>query len=198
PVEFLAPMRLAILSHDVGKPIAAANGEKHLQKKYNVLQADDFLTKVGVDERLKGILLAVVGEGADLAYKIDVRGAGDAAEAELETLARNTLSKFGTGDKIDGQIAGFVEMCKMLQLCDGGAYTSMATTRVEGGLYRNYPSFNRSFAPPVGLGKRDIRLREPGGLMAELDLTPSVEGPVNRLRSNSEGAQPGARRPKLN
>jgi len=176
PVEFLAPMRLAILSHDVGKPIATAKGEKHLQKKYNVLQADDFLTKAGVGERLKGILLAVIGEGADLAYKIDIRGAGKVAEAELESLARDTLSKFGTGDDVDGQIAGFVEMCKMLQISDGGAYTSMAVTSRSGGRgkHRNAPSFNSSFAQPASLGKRSISVRTDRDVPAPHDLTPKA------------------------
>jgi len=176
PVEFLAPMRLAILSHDVGKPIASAKGDKHLQKKYNVLQADDFLTKAGVGERLKGILLAVIGEGADLAYKIDIRGAGEVVEAELESLARDTLSKFGTGDDVDGQIAGFVEMCKMLQISDGGAYTSMAVTSRSGGRgkHRNAPSFNSSFAQPVGLGKRSISAKTDRDVPAPHDLTPKA------------------------
>jgi hypothetical protein len=190
PVEFLAPMRLAIISHDVGKPVAAANGEKHLQKKYNALQADDFLTKAGVDERLKGILLAVIGEGADLAYKIDIRGAGDAAVAELESLARDTLSKFGSGVNIDGQIAGFVEMCKMIQICDGGAYTSMAiTNRRDGrGKHRNAPSFNSSFAKPVGLGKRDIRLRQDEESHAPHDLTPKAAEQQSRVKMSHRGA----------
>ena len=198
PVEFLAPMRLAIISHDVGKPVAAANGEKHLQKKYNALQADDFLTKAAIDERLKGILLAVIDEGADLAYKIDIRGAGDAAEVGLENLARDTLSKFGTGDNIDGQVAGFVEMCKMLQICDGGAYTSMAITNRSGGRgkHRNAPSFNSSFAQPVSLGKRTIRLRQDGEAHAPHDLTPKAAERQSRLRvsSNNVGSKP----PRLN
>ena len=41
-----------------------------------------------------------------------------------------------------------------------GAYTSMAITRKEGGKgrLRNAPSFNSSFAQPLGFGKRTIRL----------------------------------------
>jgi len=197
PVEFMAPMRLAIISHDVGKPVAAANGEKHLQKKYNALQADDFLTKAGVDERLKGILLAVIGEGADLAYKIDIRGAGEAAEVELENLARDTLSKFGTGDDVDGQIAGFVEMCKMLQISDGGAYTSMAITNRSGGRgkHRNAPSFNSSFAQPVSLGKRSIRVRTDGDAHAPHDLTPKAAEQQSRVKTSHRGA--GRKAPDL-
>lgn len=184
PVQLLAPMRLAILSHDVGKPAAASRGEKHLQKKYNALQADDFLTKVGVDERLKEILLAVIGEGAELAYRIDIRGAGEEVEARLQNLARETLRQFSVDvENIEQQVAGFVEMCRMLQVCDGGAYTSMAiTNRGNGrGRHRNAPSFNGSFAQPVDLGKRSIGIRKDGAKRAQHDLTPKTAKQQSRL-----------------
>ena len=177
PVEFLAPMRLAIIAHDLGKPAANANGQKHLQKEYNASQANDFLAKAGVDDRLKGIILAVIGNGSSLAYKVDIGGEGETAKAQLYEWARNTLSKFSPkGEHIDDQIAGFVDMCRMLQICDGGAYTSMAVTsrgnsRVR---FRNPPSFNRSFAPPVGLGRRSIRLRNGRATHAPYDLTPKA------------------------
>lgn len=186
PVELLAPMRLAILSHDVGKPIAAARGEKHKQMEYNVAQADDFLGKLGVEDKLKGLLLAVIGEGEELAFQIQVRGAGDLTEAAMKEFATKTLKQFyGSENVTDEQITGFTEMCKMLQICDGGAYTSMAITRptVKGsGRYRNAPSFNSSFAQPVGLGKRTIRLRKDGEKAAEPDLTPKGTDETSQLR----------------
>ena len=183
PVELLAPMRLAILSHDVGKPIAAARGEKHKQMEYNVAQADDFLGKLGIDDKLKDLLLAVIGEGEELAFQIEVRGAGEPAKAAMRELATKTMKQFyGSESVTSEQITGFTEMCKMLQVCDGGAYTSMAITRPTAkgsGRYRNAPSFNGSFAQPVGFGKRTIRLRKEGDRAAELDLTPkgSAEAP---------------------
>ncbi len=198
PVELLAPMRLAILSHDVGKPIASARGEKHRQKEYNVAQADDFLGKLGVDERLKGLLLAVIGDGEELAFQIEVRGAGEPAEAAMKELATSTLQKFyGSKSVTDEQINGFAEMCKMLQVCDGGAYTSMAITRREGGKgrHRNAPSFNASFAQPVGFGKRTIRLRREGDKAAASDLTPKADENQSRLRISNRGA--GRKAPKL-
>ena len=136
--------------------------------------------------------MAVIGEGADLAYKIDIRGAGEAAEVELESLARNTLSKFGTGADadVDGQIAGFVEMCKMLQISDGAAYTSMAVTNRSGGRgkHRNAPSFNSSFAQPVSLGKRSIRVRTDGDAHAPHDLTPKAAEQQSRVKMSHRGA----------
>jgi len=186
PVELLAPMRLAILSHDVGKPIAAAQGEKHKQMKYNVAQADDFLGKLNVDDKLKGLLLAVIGEGEELAFQIEIRGAGEPAKAALRELANKTLKQFYSSESVtDEQITGFTEMCKMLQVCDGGAYTSMAITRPTAkgsGRYRNAPSFNGSFAQPVGFGKRTVRLRQEGDKAAEPDLTPKGTAEASRLR----------------
>lgn len=199
PVELLAPMRLAILSHDLGKPIAAARGEKHKQMEYNVAQADDFLGKLGVDDKLKGLLLAVIGEGEELAFQIEVRAAGEPAEAAMKELATKTLKQFyGSESVTDEQITGFTEMCKMLQVCDGGAYTSMAITRPTAkgsGRYRNAPSFNGSFAQPLGFGKRTIRLREEGDKAADTDLTPKGTNEASRLRISHRGA--GRKAPKL-
>lgn len=175
PVELLAPMRLAILAHDVGKPIAAAEGAKHRQKDYNVAQAVDFLTKLGIDERRKALLVAVIGDGDELAFQIDVRKAGEPAETAMRELAVKTLQDFNhTSEVTDAQIESFTEMCRMLQICDGGAYTSMAITRstIGRGRYRNAPSFNGSFAQPLGFGKRTIRLRGDGEQAATYDLTP--------------------------
>lgn len=191
PVELLAPMRLAILSHDVGKPIASARGEKHKQMEYNISQANDFLGKLGVDDQLKDLLLAVIGKGEELAFQIEVRGAGEPAVKAMRELAVNTLLKFyGSENVNDEQINGFTEMCKMLQVCDGGAYTSMAITRREGGngRHRNAPSFNSSFAQPVGFGKRTIRLRGEGDKAASSDLAPKAAENQSRVKISHRSA----------
>lgn len=197
PVQLLAPMRLAIIAHDVGKPIAAAEGMKHQQGKYNSIQARDFMEKLGVEKKLANLTSAIIGRGAALAFEVDIRRLGNGAEQGLQQFARTTLQEYyGSNQVSDAQLDAFTEMCKILQLCDGGAYTSMATTRTREGTYRNAPSFNGSFASPVGLGKRDIRLRG-AGAFAESDLTPSVEGPVTRIRVKSTGAQSGIKPPTL-
>lgn len=198
PVELLAPMRLAILSHDVGKPIASARGEKRRQKEYNVSQAGDFLGKLGVDERLKNLLLAVIGDGEELAFQIEVRGVGESAVTAMRELAVSTLKKFNSSEDVtDEQINGFIEMCKILQVCDGGAYTSMAITRREGGngRHRNAPSFNASFAQPAGFGKRTVRLRGEGDNPASPDLTPKAAGSLSRVIAPTRGS--GRRAPSL-
>lgn len=177
PVELLGPMRLAILSHDVGKPFASARGESHAQMAYNIEVADDFLSKLGVDDKLKGLLIALIGEGEDLAYQIEVKGAGEDTVAAMRELAVDTLQNFYGAEAVtEAQVNGFTEMCRMLQVCDGGAYTSMAITRKPNGWgrHRNAPSFNNSFAQPLGFGKRTISLRKKGDKAADLDLTPTI------------------------
>lgn len=200
PVELLTPMRLTILAHDLGKPLAAALGEKHKQNEYNVAQAGDFFDKLGVDDKLKNLLLAVIGEGEELAFHIEVRHAGEPAEAAMKELATRTLKQFYDSNSVtDEQINGFIDMCKMLQVCDGGAYTSMAVTRpaVGRGHYRNAPTFNSSFSQPVGFGRRTIRLRGEGDMPAGQDLTPTtVKTPASRLRINGAGGA-SSKPPKL-
>ncbi len=161
PVEFIAPMRLAIIAHDLGKPHAVAVDAKHLEKDFNVAQATDFFDKLGITEPLKELLLAVIGDGSRLAFEVDVRKSGDHAEAAMTELAETTMKRFFKTEQVsESQIEAFKEMCKILQICDGGAYTSMAVTRRPSqGWFRNAPSFNASFAEPVGFGKRGLRLR---------------------------------------
>src|SRR5579859_5928554 len=74
PVDMLPIMRLAILAHDVGKPGAVANGEKHKQKDYNAAQAKDFFDKLHIDDRLQAVLLTLIGDGMDIAFQTEIRG----------------------------------------------------------------------------------------------------------------------------
>ena len=162
PVELLAPMRLAMLAHDVGKPQAFKEGQKYNQKNYNMAQATDFLEKLGINSDLKELVVAMIGDGEELAFQINIAKGGEVAEAEMKAYTQKVLERAYPGSEVSqSQIEAFEEMCKVLQICDGAAYTSMAITRRNGGgRYRNAPSFNSSFATPVGLGKRDIKLRK--------------------------------------
>lgn len=179
PVQVLAPMRLALLLHDLGKPAAVAQGEKRNQKNYTARSADDFMTKLGAGDDTKRLVQAVIGDGAELAYHINVLGDRDeSAAAAMQKLARRALGLSGlAGVRAERQIQGFVDMCTMLQICDGGAYTSMAVTRsADGkGRYRNAPSFNASFAAPTDPGKRQLRLRKGAIGPAARDLTPKLD-----------------------
>lgn len=163
PVEMLAPMRLMLLAHDIGKPAAVANHDKHNQSQYNVRYADEFFTTLGIDGKLKALMVAVIGRGGGLSFDINVKNGGEQAQKAMDSFSRKTLEYyFGNKQITQNQIDGFQDMCEMLLVCDGGAYTSMAVTkRANGkGTYRNAASFNSSFEKPTGLGKRDLRLRK--------------------------------------
>lgn len=181
PVEFIPIMRLAIITHDLGKPAAVADRSKHLEKQYNARQATDFLAKIGISEPVKKLVLAMIGDGSQLAFQMNVNGNRESAAPEMGALARVTLSALHEGKPVsNSEMVAFYEMCSMLQVCDGGAYTSMAVTRsrdTEGKpvRYRNAPSFNASFSQPHGFGRRTIKLRGKGETPAAHDLTPKSQ-----------------------
>lgn len=178
PVKLLETMRLAIVAHDLGKPLAAANGERRNQKKYNLVQAADFFGKLDVDERAQGLLLAMIGEGQEIAFALDVRKQPD-APARMHRFAEETMQAFSGSDQPDpGQVEAFETMCRILHTVDGGAYTSMAITRRDGneGSYRNAPSFNSTFVQPTDPGKRGIAVRQDGQAVPAADLTPRRAG----------------------
>lgn len=174
PVQLLKFMRLAAIAHDIGKPNAAAEGDRANQKKYNLSQAADFFTNLGIDPNTQGLLMAMIGEGQEYALQLDVRKGGAAALANMKHFAEKTLQRFtSSGEASDDQTYAFMTICRALQVCDGGAYTSMAVTRKSsGGRHRNAPSFNTAFAPPTGPGKRTIELRKPNQASAPERLAP--------------------------
>ena len=72
----------------------------------------------------------------------------------------------------------------------------MAVTRTaSSGRYRNAPSFNGSFAQPLGFGKRTIRLRGANEQAAANTLTPQGKEDAPRVRISQHGT--GHRPPSL-
>ncbi len=168
-------MRLAIIAHDTGKAKAVAAGQKERQNVYNAVQAWDFFSQAGVDEKMAHLLVGIISEGEELAFQMDVRHAPGAKQA-MSTFAVEAARKFyGSGRATKDHARGIVSMCKMLRVCDGGAYTSMAVTRSTQGNYRNRPAFNESFIHPRDLGRRMLRPRtEVSQKAAANNLTPKV------------------------
>lgn len=154
-------MRLAILVHDLGKPLAVPRHEKHKQKEYNAFYAKSFLNTIGIDPRVRDFLTAIITDGADLAFNVQKQPQNKSAQTAMNMYAEDVVKRYLQKNEVtESEKGAFIEMCKMFQLCDGGAYTSMAITRREGvGRFRNAPSFNKSFQPPTGLGKHDIKYK---------------------------------------
>lgn len=196
PVELLPTMRLILITHDIGKSVASYHGKKKDQHLFNEQYASKFMSMAGIDPRLNSLIISIIGDGSKLAHSAIVRSDAQAL-ARLGELAKKAMQDYkGVANVSESEIKGYVEMCKMLQLCDGGAYTSMAVTRntKAPGRYRNAPSFNTSFRRPVGFGKRSIRLRE-GGDAAPTDLTPKQSENPSRVRISKRGN--GRRTPVL-
>lgn len=199
PVEMLAPMRLMLLGHDLGKPKAVTEHSKHKEKEYNLKYAADFFSRLNVPPEIAGLLLSVIGDGAELIYKADIRGQ-KSAEDNLRSHAARSLQEFNLGrdSATAEQIDGYIELCRVLLTCDGGAYTSMATTRrpgAQGGRYRNAPSFNNSYANPLGLGKRGIKLVSRADERAPVSLTPKYELKQSNIKRSYRGV--GRKAPKF-
>lgn len=196
PVEFLAPMRLAIITHDIGKPAAAHNREKHLQKDYNNHWANKYLKTLDLNPQLRGLLMSMIGDGMELVSQIELGRAKPGTEEYLDRFARKAMKDFYQTDHVtEAQVGTYKDMCKMLFICDGGAYTSMAVTRRNGIGFRNAPSFNYSFARPTDMSRRGLRLRRGSEPPAEKKLTSSAIKTPSRIRFRSKGA--GAQRPKI-
>ncbi len=161
PVALLAPMRLALLVHDIGKPL----GSRDYQKDNNQIEAQRFMNELGVTERTQTLILGMIGEGSEYVFRRDIRG--EDVEDAFNTHAIQVLRKMYGEDMVltIDMIKSYRLLCKMLQACDGGAYTSMAVTRREVGgkqfYFRNNPSFNGSFMRSVRPTRRSIDPRPP-------------------------------------
>lgn len=162
PVGLLAPVRLALVVHDIGKPIAAANNDRRQQKAYNITMAKRYFEALNIDAKTSALLISLVGDGMELATKSAVFR-NDRRLQDLRRYGENSLEAF-TGTKPDeAMVDGYLDLCEMLATCDGGAYTTMAVTRKAGaGWHRNVGTFNNSFEAPTGLGRRDLALRNRG------------------------------------
>ncbi len=157
PVELLAPMRLALLTHDIGKAVARKSGHGRMEKEYNQAYALNFMRTLAVPDQTQKLIISLIGDGIDLAFKTYIR---NQPEGELDSYARQQLQEIWREPNPDPEaITGYKVISRIMLICDGGAYTSMAVTRgADGSYYRNAPSFNASFARPHDPGYRRHKL----------------------------------------
>jgi hypothetical protein len=160
PANLLPVMRLALLTHDLGKPEAVNNGEKHNQHAYNVREADNFMKSVDVNENLRKLIVGIVGESQKLTTRAFIQG-DIGARKELLSFCNNLLAEYGAENITKEDVLGLANMCLIVQTCDSAAYTDMAVTRSEKLRvhHRNSPSFNDSFHPPVSITWQDVKLK---------------------------------------
>lgn len=161
PASTLPIMRMALLVHDIGKPLAVMNNDKKNQKQYNLHLAEKFLAENDVDEPTAKLIKAMIGEGMMWAERYMIRRADESAMEGYLEFCERTLGEYMGTDKVSREtLDGFGNMLAVLQTCDSAAYTTMAVTRSANGVrYRNYGSLNDSFEDFRGLTGRRARIK---------------------------------------
>lgn len=169
PADLLAPMRLAILGHDLGKPIAHKAGRKADQDRYNEYAARKLYETIELDPNVSEFLLSIIGPGAKLTAQIAIHN-NMSNVGLLRATAETAYAHLGVNHPSEEEIKAYIDLCEILITCDGGAYTDKAVThdaRRET-IYRNaQSSFQTSFKPSVGITGRDIALKH-GNVSARL------------------------------
>lgn len=164
PASILPIMRLALLVHDIGKPAAVKNNQKHNQKQYNLAFADHFLRENKIDDSLIQLIETMIGEGMEwterwMVYKEKNIG------TQFYRFCENAMKRYLRVDYVNtATVEGFRKMLEILQECDSGAYTTMGVTRStdHGVIYRNYGSFDSEFESNQGRLTND-RIKIKGG-----------------------------------
>lgn len=145
PAKLLPVMRLALLTHDLGKPEAERQGKKKEQKQFNLIEGKKFLEELRIEKNLQTLILGMIGEGQELTSEIFVKKKKESSK--LMAFSKNLLESV-RGDKKPvkfDDMRAIYYMAFILQNSDSGAYTDYGTTRRSGFMFRNNPSFNDSF-----------------------------------------------------
>ena len=152
PASVLPFIRTALLVHDIGKGVAAANHDKANQDKYNYVYARKFMQDNGIDNATARFITAITGDVKELVLKATLEGdkqAGSESIDRCKEILKDYLGDENTNDEI---AFGLLSLIQVLQTCDSAAYSSMAYTRSKtNSYYRNYGTFNNSFNPFHGL-----------------------------------------------
>ena len=162
PQEMIPIINLILIVHDIGKGEASKNHDSHEQvsrnqNKYNVAMSREFLDKLNIDPRLQDIIGSIISDGKDLSFKSFMGKKDASGQAKVHFTA--LLNKHGISTQND-EIGGIMKVCRILQSCDGAAYTPMAVTvNKDGVAYINANhKFAESFLKPTGLTNRVAEL----------------------------------------
>ena len=161
PSGTLPLLRLAIVTHDIGKGVAASRGEGRRQKAYNVAYAEDFLKKNGVDDDMRKLIVSMIGDGLSASSEWAIH---NGSSSKFYDYCERTVRDFlGSAPNRD-DVRGFAQLELALQTCDSASYTDIAVTRARTNgsqfiKYRNSPSFNGSFIKKAGLTGRRAALK---------------------------------------
>jgi len=160
PADALPIMRLSLLVHDIGKPVAVAKGQKEQQMIYNKRYAEKFMTDINIDKKTRDLVLGIIGPSQHYTYEGFIKdGGSEKARGELIAFCEELLQHC-TGHQVSHDEAfSLARLCLILQTCDSAAYTDMAVIRDGNGMYHPYGSFNDSFAPPTNMTRNNAMLK---------------------------------------
>ena len=142
--EILPFVKLVLLCHDIGKGFTQYAFDPR-QKEYNARVAEDFLSKMGVCDEVKKLILFVIGDSQRYTHQYIVNR-DDYGKKGLQDECREVLKNLGFGfDKY--MVSVLSNICLTLQSCDGGAYTTYAVTRdTQDHPNAQYKNFNERFS----------------------------------------------------
>ena len=160
PNTILPFMRLAILSHDLGKGWAKKNGiDEH---QYTAEVCKTLYENMEIPQNIQQLLQFVIGESQIYTTALYVKK-DKYASVRLEQRCSEVLREaFGKNPQKD-IVSGFCAMCRMLQTCDSAAYTRYGITRDSktGIYYRNANDrFTKGFVVPSDLTHQKMRFKE--------------------------------------
>lgn len=144
PEELLPFIRLVIVCHDIGKGFTQYFKDPN-QKHYNEMVAKDYLTQLGVDKKIRELVLFIIGDSQRFTHKYIVERDIEGRKL-LELECNKVLQGLGL-DCDEDMILALTNICLTLQSCDGGAYTIYAVTRDrQNNIDAEYKNFNERFS----------------------------------------------------
>lgn len=162
PKELIPFVKLALVSHDIGKGMQYKEpnlNHKEINNKY----AKILFEGLNIPSEVQDMLLFVIGDSQTYTtdyFVIKNAKAIDNLKISASEMLKMSLKRQPTEKEIDG----LVEVCKIMQTCDSGAYTRYAITRKEGTneyYYNGNDRFTLAFENPAGLDKRKLKMKEP-------------------------------------
>lgn len=158
PVEIQDILKLAIITHDMDKGVSRQNGLRGYE--FQNQSANKFYDILKVPKQLQTILKFMISESQIYTsqYFINQNPKGMDSLQKRCTEVLKEITKKPSSD----MIRGFMNMCIMLQTCDGGAYTRYGITRDENTncYYRNgNDRFTQTFKKPPDLASRKLVLK---------------------------------------
>lgn len=147
--ENLHPLiRLIILAHDAGKSLTRYFHDPK-QKEFNQDVAQEMLLQMGINAKIRELILFIIGDSQRNASEYMVRRQKN-GKIMLERECKEKLTSLGFSN--DAMMVNALErICLILQYCDGAAYTVYAKTRDRKDknsefVYRNCnKNFSKSF-----------------------------------------------------